>query len=179
MGKENRDPRDAPSSRGGLRRTPTMAAPWPPAGGKVESSWVTLSEERLAAWDPPTPPNRGPQSVLISSDLSPTSAIPSLTTISQTGWVLQLEEETVRVRSSGLGGSIQGRPTAGVTVGSLSLEPGEQRQVCWGSTPTSQGPPSCDSPLAVLGHATQAACRAQVCPALPVPRHLHLLDIGA
>ena len=51
--KENRDPRDAPSSRGRLHRAPTMTVPWPPAGGKVESSWVTLSKARLAAWDPP------------------------------------------------------------------------------------------------------------------------------
>lgn len=83
-------------------------------------------------------------------------------------------------RSSGPGRSTQGHPVADVTVGSLSLELGEQRQVYWGGTPTSQESPSCDPPPpAVLGHTTQAACRAQVCPALPVPGHLHLADTGA
>lgn len=41
--------------------------------------------------------HRGPQSVLISSDPSPTTAVPNLNTISWSGWVLQPEKETVRV----------------------------------------------------------------------------------
>ena len=54
------------------------------------------------------------------------------------------------------------------------------RDRCTGGAPQPPRNPLHVTPSpAVLGHTTQAACRAQVCPALPVPRHLHLADTGA
>lgn len=101
---------------------------------------MTLSEARLAARDPPPLHHRGPQSVLTSCDPSPTTAVRSLNIISGIGRVLQLEKETVLLRSAGPGRPTQGRPAAGLAVGSLSLELGEQTGVL-GEHPNLPGTP--------------------------------------